>query len=290
MKILIIGVNGQVGQSLCKLCKKEFIEYIATDRKKLDISDKNEIINFFKNLDVDFVINASAYTNVEKAEEEYNIVNNVNNLAVKYLAKECHKKDIPLIHISTDYIFNGQKHGMYNEEDIPKPLNIYGQTKLSGEINLQNNWKKHIVLRVSWVFSEYGNNFLKTILKLSNSHEKLNVISDQYGSPTSAKSIAEVIIKICKYIHENNNFDNWGIYNYTDFPMSTWHQFATAIVNNNVNTKTKEIQPILASEYQTKAIRPYNSALDVNKLIKQFNIKQNNWIDEAKRIIQKLNR
>ena len=286
MKILIIGANGQVGQSLCKLCKKEFIKYIATDRKKLDISDKNEIINFFKNLDVDFVINASAYTNVEKAEEEYKIANSVNNLAIKYLAEECSRKNIPLIHISTDYIFDGQKQGMYNEKDIPKPLNIYGQTKLNGEINLQNNWKKHIILRVSWVFSKYGNNFLKTILKLSNSHEKLSVISDQYGSPTSAKSIAKVIIKICEHIYKNNNFDNWGIYNYTDFPMSTWHQFATAIVDNNQNAKTKEIQPILAVDYKTNAKRPYNSALDVNKLIKQFNIKQNNWIDEAKRIMK----
>ena len=286
MKILIIGANGQVGRSLVNLCQKKNIEYILTTRKELDISNNENIKKFFANLKVDFVLNATAYTNVEQAEDEEELANLVNADAIGWLAIECKSKNIPFIHISTDYVFDGSKAGMYNENDEPCPINVYGESKLLGEQYLQKTWDKHIILRVSWVFSEYGNNFVKTMLKLSNTHEKLTVISDQYGSPTSANSIANVILDICKHINANNDFQDWGIYNYTDFPVTTWHQFASYIISKNKQAKTKEIAPILAKDFKTKAKRPQNSALDDNKIKRVFAIKQNLWVKETDKIIE----
>ncbi|MFC4892105.1 dTDP-4-dehydrorhamnose reductase [Pseudofrancisella aestuarii] len=284
MKVLIIGANGQVGKSLVALCQQNNIKYIATSRQDLDISNKQNIKSYFSNLEVDFVLNATAYTNVELAEDEVELANIVNSEAVGWLATECKAKNIPFIHISTDYVFDGSKAGMYAEDDITNPINVYGASKLDGEKQLQENWYKNIILRVSWVFSEHGNNFVKTMLKLSNSHEKLTVISDQYGAPTSANSIAQVMLDICHFIEKNPNFDAWGIYNYTDFPMTTWHQFASFIISKNKQAKTKEIQPILAKEFKTKAQRPQNSALDVNKIKLNFGIKQQLWSDEVNRV------
>jgi len=285
VKLLILGANGQVGRSLCKLCDENSIEYVSTTREQLDITDKESTESFIRNIDVNFVINATAYTNVEKAEDDIENANTVNGTSVRYIADVCKNKNIPFIHISTDYVFDGTKQGMYTEEDITSPINVYGHSKLKGEIELQQIWHKHIILRVSWVFSEYGNNFVKTMLKLSNSHEKLTVISDQYGSPTSANSIAKHIVEMCTRISADNTFDKWGIYNYTDLPLTTWHQFATYIIDNNKTAKTKQIVPILAKDFPTKAKRPLNSGLDTNKIRKQFDIKQSLWTNEVDRVI-----
>ncbi len=288
MKVLIIGANGQVGRSLVDLCQQNAIEYIATTRQELDVSNQQNIQSYFSNLEVDFVLNATAYTNVESAEDEPKLANLINADAIAWLATECKAKDIPFIHISTDYVFDGAKAGMYSEADATNPINVYGSSKLKGEQQLQDIWYKNIILRVSWVFSEYGNNFVKTMLKLSNTHEKLTVISDQYGSPTSANSIANVILDICKHINANNDFQDWGIYNYTDFPVTTWHQFASYIISKNKQAKTKEIAPILAKDFKTKAKRPQNSALDVNKIKQVFGVRQSLWVEEVDKVAGKL--
>lgn len=288
MKLLIIGANGQVGRSLCDLCDAQSIEYISTTRETLDVSNINDIKKFFDNLSVDFVVNSTAYTNVEKAEDEPDMANLVNATSLGWLAAECKSKDIPLIHISTDYVFDGEKEGMYLEDDTTNPINVYGQSKLDGENVLSNTYDKHIIIRVSWVFSEYGNNFVKTMLKLSRSHEKLTVISDQYSSPTSAKSIANVIMNVCENICSKTDFKDWGIYNYTDFPVSTWHQFATYVIQKNKSAVTKSIQPILARQFPVKASRPKNSAMYCGKIKEVFGVHQHSWIDNVDCIMKKL--
>ena len=225
MKILIIGAKGQVGASLVQCAKENNITYAATDRSLLDVTDESAIQAYFeKNHDFDFVINATAYTNVDAAEDDEITANAVNHLGVKYLALVCKKYNIPLIHISTDYVFDGEKLTDYSENDSPNPQNVYGQSKLAGEIALQSLWEKHIILRVSWVFSEFGKNFIKTIAQLCDQKEKLGVIANQYGSPTSARSIAKVLIAICR---KNNSA--WGVYHYSDFPATNWHQLATYV-------------------------------------------------------------
>lgn len=284
MKILILGKNGQVGRCLQECAEKQDINYVALSREDCDISDKSKVDAYFNNHhDFDFAINAAAYTAVDKAEEEVDEAYAANHLAVEYLAKACKKYDIPLIHISTDYVFDGTKETLYMEEDCPNPTSVYGKSKLAGEKALQSLWHKHIILRVSWVFSEYGKNFVKTIRRLASERESLSVVADQYGSPTSAVSISEVLLAICQAQLEDPNADSrWGLYHYTDFPLTTWHQFATAIVKTlNLDTK---VEPIMSAEFLTSAKRPKFSGLCVQKIIETFDCSQKSWRDNLMRI------
>ena len=280
MKVLILGKNGQVGRCLQECAEKQDINYIALSREDCDISDQSKVEAYFnKQHDFDFVINAAAYTAVDKAEEEIDEAYAANYLAVEYLAKICKKYDIPLIHISTDYVFDGTKETLYTEDDSPNPVSVYGKSKLMGEKALQSIWHKHIILRVSWVFSSYGKNFVKTISRLAKERESLSVVADQYGSPTSAVSISEVLLAICQAQLEHPNADSrWGLYHYTDFPLTTWHQLAKAVVSNlKVNTI---IQPIKSSDYTTAAHRPHFSGLDTARVQQVFGINQRCWINK----------
>ena len=225
------------------------------------------------------MINATAYTNVDAAEDDEITANAVNHLGVKYLALVCKKYNIPLIHISTDYVFDGEKLTDYSENDSPNPQNVYGQSKLAGEIALQSLWEKHIILRVSWVFSEFGKNFIKTIAQLCDQKEKLGVIANQYGSPTSARSIAKVLIAICR---KNNSA--WGVYHYSDFPATNWHQLATYVAR--IKGATTEIHAIEAKDYPLPAKRPENSRFANHNIKKVFGIEQGFWMAEVERVIK----
>lgn len=277
MKVLIIGKHGQVGRSLQVCARKQNIDYIAIGRKECDISDEKAVEKYFVNHhDYDFVINAAAYTAVDKAEKEIKLADSVNHLAVGYLADSCKNFDIPLFHISTDYVFNGEKETLYHEEDNTSPTSVYGESKLAGEKRLINQWHKHIILRVSWVFSPYGNNFVKTIAKLAKEKSTMNIVADQYGAPTSAYSIAEAALAVCEQQHNNDDADDkWGVYHYSDFPLTTWHQFAVSIkkiMASNVN-----LNPIKSSEYPMVATRPKNSGLDIRKISRIFGVSQALW-------------
>src|SRR3990167_11099307 len=239
MNLLIIGKNGQIGLSLIAESEANQIDYSAVGRAELDITNHSAVNAFFaQHHRFDFVINAAAFTNVDAAEKEIDSACAANASAVRYLAEACKQYDIPLIHISTDYVFDGEKNTGYYEDDMPNPKNIYGQTKLDGENHLKTAWKKHIILRVSWVFSEFGKNFVKTIANLADKKDVFSVVSDQLGSPTSAHSIANVIITICKRLFKNvKQEDHWGVYHYTDFPVTNWHQFATYVVRTKKGKK-----------------------------------------------------
>lgn len=290
MKILIIGKTGQVGLSLITEARLNHIDFVATGREELNITDQHAINNFFDQThDFDFIINAAAYTNVDGAETDIESANAVNCLVVKYLAFAAKKYEIPLIHISTDYVFDGEKATGYNEDDDTNPLGVYGKTKLDGEKCLKDIWKKHIILRVSWVVSEHGKNFLKTIANLCDKKEMLSVVCDQFGSPTSAHSIAETIIAICAKLHaENNNEKYFGTYHYTDFPATSWHQLASHVLTVKKNTLCKEIKPIESKDFPTPTKRPKNSILNTHKIKKVFGIEQKLWTTEVDRIINNL--
>jgi dTDP-4-dehydrorhamnose reductase len=292
MKILIIGKNGQVGSSLVSNATTKHISYAATNRSELDITNQNAVESFFKSHhDFDFIINTAAYTQVDAAENDVDAARATNHLAVQYLAEAAKKYNIPLIHISTDYVFDGEKPTAYNEEDITNPKNVYGQTKLEGENVLKHTWKKHIILRVSWVFSEFGKNFVKTIAQLYDKKDTFSVVSDQTGSPTSARSIAQAIIAICKKLYKNPNAENyWGVYHYSDFPSSNWHQLASYVVIQKIKKtdSIKEVRPIEGKDYPTVAQRPKNSNLNTFKIKKNFGIEQKLWTTEVERIIKVL--
>lgn len=289
MRILIVGKNGQVGSALIVAAEKNKINFIATNRADLDITNKEAITRFFeKHAHFDFVINAAAYTHVDHAENNPENAHDVNCNAVGYLAKSCKKYNMTLIHISTDYIFNGEKESGYNENDETNPTNIYGKTKLAGEQILMQTWHKHIILRVSWIFSEYGRNFVKTISSLLDKQDSVSVVSDQFGSPTSAHSVASVIITICKKLYTTNQASAlFGIYHYSDFPTTNWHQFAHHIaqLKQKNNSLKKEVYAIKSTAYPTPARRPKNSILTTTKIKSVFGIEQQAWMPEVERII-----
>ncbi|UTW42470.1 dTDP-4-dehydrorhamnose reductase [bacterium SCSIO 12844] len=295
MKLLILGKNGQVGSALVEKTREENVLFTAVSRSELDITDMIAVNEFFSQYhDFDFIINAIAYTQVDQAENDKITADAVNHLAIKKLAIISKQYEIPLIHISTDYVFDGKKATAYSETDQTNPLNQYGLSKLNGERILQQTWHQHIILRVSWVFSEYRSNFIKTMIRLAKEKDHINIVADQYGAPTSANSIAKVIFDICRLKFNGIGTNKWGIYHYTDFPVTTWHQLALYSIeqlNDQINdVKTKHVYPIASSQYPTLALRPKNSALDTDKIKTDFSIKQYSWMDEVARIVDRLSK
>lgn len=286
MKLLIIGKNGQLASSLRKQAEKENITFTAVSRDDCNITDQKAVITLVeKNNDVDFVINTAADTNVDGAEHDAATAMAVNANGVEYLAKACKKYAIPLIHMSTDYIFDGKKTTYYEEKDQPNPQGVYAQSKYQGEKILQNTWEKHIILRVSWVFSEYGKNFVKTISALCDQKETLKVIATQYGSPTSARSIAKVILHICQKI-KNEPITAWGIYHYADFPVTNWHQLAEYVAK--LKGKHTTVVAIDEKDYPLPAKRPKNSCLSTLKIKEVFGVEQALWMPEVARVISQV--
>ena len=283
MNVLILGKNGQLGQSLQQIFAANHVNYIAVGRDQLDLTDAQAIKDFFvKQHNFDFVINAAAYTAVDQAETDKDLAFAVNEKSVAELAKQCALYNIPLIHISTDYVFDGEKKLPYDETDEPNPMSVYGQSKLAGEHALSSHWFKHIILRVSWVFSPFNKNFVKTIARLASERDELSIVADQYGSPTSAISIAEVIFDICKQLMSENKQDSkWGIYHYSDFPLTTWHQLA--VTTCRLIGKEISIKPINTEDYPLPARRPNNSAFNTQKILENFGIIQKSWEEKLRK-------
>ena len=273
MKILLTGANGQVGYEIIAACKTLPITLIACDRQTLDITNQNSITETIAQHQPNFVINAAAYTAVDRAEKEHELAFAVNAKAPEYLAKACKKYRIPLLHISTDYIFDGRKNGSYCENDFATPLGVYGNSKWLGENAVRQHLDKHIILRVSWVFGRHGHNFVKTMLRLIQEREELRVVADQHGCPTYAGDIANAILHILSK-------PVWGTFHYCGTPATTWHGFTAAILEKAQNTRpivTKKLIAILTKDYPTPAERPANSILDCSKFTKAFTLNPNDW-------------
>lgn len=278
MKVLITGCNGQVGHCLVKQLENN-AEILALDVDKLDITDKEQVFNTVLEFKPDFIINAAAHTAVDKAEEQEELSYKINRDGPLFLAQAAKQVDACILHISTDYVFEGNKSGIYTEQDPTGPQGVYGASKLAGEIAVQENNPKHIILRTAWVFGEHGNNFIKTMLRLARERDALSIVGDQFGGPTYAGDIASALISIANQVQDGST--EWGVYHFSGAPHVSWFEFAQEIFQQAEDKKILEKTPVLTSittsEFPTAAKRPENSKLDCSKIKAVFGIEASNW-------------
>ncbi|MFY8069259.1 MAG: dTDP-4-dehydrorhamnose reductase [Flavobacterium sp.] len=286
MVVLVTGANGQLGQSIKSIANKyPTIQFVYTDFYEMDITNIESCTKAFLKYQPQFCINTAAYTAVDKAESEPEKAHLINGLGSENLAKVCKENDTILLHISTDFIFDGTSKKPYLESDFPNPQSVYGQTKLEGEIAIQNTWEKHFIIRTSWVYSQFGANFMKTMLRLASERDSLSVVSDQIGTPTNAVDLAEVLLTIIKspITHHPSSF---GIYNFSNEGVCSWYDFAAAIFHQK--ELKIDLTPIPTSAYPTPAKRPAYSVLDKTKIKNTFNIEVNEWKTSLVRGINQL--
>lgn len=281
MKILVTGCNGQVGRSLTTLlAQRDDVVVIAADRDTLDITDNSAVEAFVLATVPDIIINAAAHTAVDKAEDEVELAFAINSDGPKFLALAAQQIGAALLHISTDYVFAGDKQGLYQESDSPAPQSVYGKSKLAGERAVMQSCDKHIIMRTAWVFSEHGNNFVKTMLRLADIHDSLSIVGDQFGGPTYAGDIASALITIADAIAMQEQVE-YGVYHYSGLSHVSWYEFADTIFDIAVNESVISNKPNLASittqEYPTPAKRPANSMLDTAKITQHFGIEASDW-------------
>ena len=268
MKILLFGKTGQVAKELCNRPN-----VTAIGRDKADFTEPQKIIEIVKSSDADIIINAVAYTSVDLAEEEFELANIINGTTVKELAKVSASRNIPFLHISTDYVFKGDGNLNWKTSDQTNPQNSYGKSKLIGESGILEAGGPHVILRTSWVFSSHGNNFVKTMLRLASNNNELSIIKDQIGGPTCAKDIADALWKIASDFYAGNGIT--GIYHFSGKPNSSWANFASEIFSQS--QQDIKIKQILTKDFLTKAKRPLNSRLDCSSLRIDYGIKQPEW-------------
>ena len=283
--ILITGAGGQVAHELA-IAESEH-RLIALSAQQLDITDLEQINEAFNEFHPDVVINAAAYTQVDRAEEDAALAYAINRDAVSHLAQACKRIDSPLLHISTDYVYDGNKSGAYCEDDETSPAGVYGASKAAGDAVLQSLLERHIILRTAWVFSATGNNFVKTMLRLGSERDELSIVNDQHGCPTSAHSIAAALLQITERYLRGEAIE-WGTYHYCGQPETTWHGFARQIFQQAKGFENLKLNGITTSEYPTPAARPLNSVLDCSKFVAQFNSQQPDWREDLDSILRQL--
>jgi len=287
VKILVIGANGQLGWELCRRGEKQGFDMAALDLPKFDITDPIAVNKRVSEAGVSLVINAAAYTAVDKAESEPEAAFAVNCNGPVYLASSCGKVGIPLIHISTDYVFDGSKKRPYLETDHLCPLGVYGKSKAAGETEVRGHLHEHIILRTAWLYGIHGHNFVKTMLRLGREKEVLRVVNDQYGCPTYATDLADAILAITAQIAKTRDI-TWGTYHYCGKGATTWHGFAEKIFDlarAHCPLVVKEVAPITTEQYPTAAKRPANSVLDCSLIAKHFGIVSLAWQESLARMI-----
>jgi len=274
-KILLTGGTGQVGYELQNTLKT-LGEIWAPTRQEFDLANPESLRTKIQAYQPDLIINPAAYTAVDQAESEPELAYTINAEAPRVLAEEAHKLNIPLIHYSTDYVFDGTKTEPYAEEDEPNPLNVYGKTKIEGERAIQAVHDQYLILRTSWVYSPTrGKNFYRTMLRLFQEKEEIRVVDDQIGAPTSARFLAEKTAEILSQLKsKEQGEDRWGLYHLTESETMSWYGFAQEIFENENNSpyKTQKIVSISSAEYKTQARRPKNSYLDLQKIKAQFQL------------------
>ena len=289
MKILVTGKNGQLGKSIHKIVtsNEQNSEFVFIGREVLDLSSQDNIINYFNNNSFDIIINCAAYTAVDKAEKEVELANYINHLAISKIAEISNENKVKLIHISTDFIFDGVSEKAYLESDDPSPLNIYGKSKLAGEVaGCAAMQKNAIIIRTSWLYSEHSNNFVETILRKAKKCDELNVVSDQFSSPTNASDLAKVIIQIINHKKFRNHDQLTQIYHYSSFGVCSWFEFAREILElANIDC---QVNPIETKDYLTAARRPKYSFLNTDKIVKGFGLEIPFWKDSLKESIANL--
>jgi dTDP-4-dehydrorhamnose reductase len=287
MRILVTGKNGQLGKSIHKVINnnEQADDFVFVGREELDLSNENNIARYFENNVFDIIINCAAYTAVDKAEEEVVLANQINHLAISQLAQIAKNQQAKLIHISTDYVFDGESDKTYTETDATNPINVYGKTKLAGEQVLKEIMPTDaIIIRTSWVYSEYGNNFVKTMLRLGKQRDELNVVSDQIGSPTYATDLANAILDAV----QNKAFKEVGqetqVYHYSNMGEISWYEFAKEIFE--LADIQCSVSPITTEQYPTPATRPKNTLMNKDKIVETFSVNIPNWEEPIKYCIQ----
>lgn len=276
MVVLVTGASGQLGQALQSISRNYTdIDFHFFNSTALNITDLEQCKTVFNTIKPDFCINAAAYTAVDKAESEPEKARLINVVGPRNLAQVCKENDTVLIHISTDFIFDGTATKPYTEDDIPNPSGVYGQTKLDGEKAIQNILEKYFIIRTSWVYSEFGNNFMKTMLRLGSERDVLSVVNDQIGTPTNAVDLAKALLEIIK-----SDKKDFGIYNYSNEGQCSWYDFAKKIFE--INKIEIDLQPIPTLAYPTPAKRPAFSVLDKSKIKKVFGVEILEWEESLK--------
>jgi dTDP-4-dehydrorhamnose reductase len=279
-KILVTGSNGQLGQCLKQqLQNTGDVSCYFTTREDLDITNNDVVQRFFGKHNFDYCINTAAYTNVEKAEREQKEAFLINSEGVYNLAKACKKYNVVLLHISTDYVFDGMAKTPYQEQDPINPLNVYGASKLKGEQHIVNTWNKHFIIRTSWLYSQHGNNFLNSMLQFAKQKKVLTITTQQKGTPTNANDLAQVLVSIIK-----TGNARYGLYHFSNQGEATWYDFAKAIFK-----ATGEIDAVNLAKtehYATFAKRPSYSILDCTKIIKNLGVQTSNWKTSLRALIK----
>lgn len=297
MKILVTGVNGQVGHAL-QHALDSYHDIVTLDRAQLDLSDTEAIRRVVQSVRPALIINPAAYTAVDKAESEQALAHAINAVAPGVLAEEAAKLNAGLIHFSTDYVFNGNKETPYVETDAVNPLSTYGRSKLAGEMAIQAVGLPHLILRTSWVYGTHGKNFLKTILRLSAEREQLNIVADQWGAPTSSGAIATAVNQLLD-VWQLDMASQSGIYHFTNSGSTTWFGFTCAILEAYetqatrlglpaLKMKADTVGAITTADYPTPAVRPHNSRLDQAKLNSTFNVALPSWEQSLGAVMQQI--
>ncbi len=273
--ILVTGANGQLGQEIKRLEHSDpSIQFIFTDVDELDICREDEIERFLYNIQPDILLNCAAYTAVDEAEDEAELAFRINGEAVKYLARAAHTKEMPFIQISTDFIFDGVKNTPYTTEDSPNPLSVYGKSKLAGEEHVISTGSG-IIIRTSWLYSLYGSNFVKTIIRLGRQRDELTVVNDQLGTPTNARDLARMIIRIIQDINPGEDTPGVDIFHYSNAGQCSWYELAKEIIQ--LSGIDCEIIPVPSSGYPQKAKRPSYSVMDKSGIINKYNVDIPHW-------------
>lgn len=294
MNILVTGANGQLGNEMRIVSKGSSDRYIFTDVEELDITNRDAVMNFVKENDIKVVVNCAAYTNVDKAEDDEATAELINAQAVKHLAEACKSNEATLIHISTDYVFGGNEGNTPRTEDEPvNPTGAYGRTKLHGEQAIQEVGCNYLIIRTAWLYSEFGNNFVKTMRRLTSERDKLNVVFDQIGTPTYALDLANVIMRFIEILKKENNYQLstvnsqlFGVYHFSNEGVISWYDFAKEICELSGNEC--DIQPCHSNEFPSKVKRPSYSVLDKTKIKNKLNITIPHWKESLKKCINKL--
>ena len=291
MRILVAGGQGQVGSALAQQGLERNLDLIALGRQNLDITSKESIALVFAKYEPDLLINAAAYTAVDKAQSEPEFAYAINETATGLLADACAERGIPMLHISTDYVFDGTKDSPYVESDPVNPIAVYAKSKEAGERVLRDSLERHIILRTSWVFGLQGNNFVKTMVRLAKDRDRLTVVADQYGGPSSARGIADALLTIAAQYQSDSSIA-WGTYHYCQKPYVSWHQFAEAIVARAIEIglvgHAVEVVSIPSSEFPTPVVRPVNSKLSCVKLEEAFGFTDCEWGPDVLAVLESM--
>jgi len=284
MRLLITGAHGQLGRELIRQGGEH--ELLAVARDQLDITDQDAVLRCFASFQPDVVINAAAYTAVDKAESDVEAAFAVNRDGPANLARACNQNAIPLVHVSTDYVFDGSKKGSYIENDPVAPLGVYGSSKLAGEIAVEQYASQWMILRTSWVFSAHGNNFVKTMLRLGTDRDSLAVVADQHGCPTSAGELARAIYAVLKAGWKD---EYQGVYHFCQPEPTTWYAFAKAVFSEadrqGMGLTISSVNAITTADYPTPAKRPENSVMDCRKFESTFDFRIRPWLDSLEGVV-----